>query len=45
MTDDAGQECIVGRNVLNRLAMLLDGPASQAHVLDDAALARFRARL
>jgi predicted aspartyl protease len=32
--DDEGTEIILGRNVLNNLRLLLDGPANQAEVLD-----------
>jgi hypothetical protein len=37
-------EALIGRDVLNRLAVLLDGPALQATLLDDAVAARFRVR-
>ena len=32
--DDRGEEIVLGRNVLNRLRLLLDGPAGQVEVLD-----------
>ena len=32
--DDEGEEIILGRNILNRLRLLLDGPAGQVEVLD-----------
>ena len=32
--DDWGQEIVLGRNVLNRLRLLLDGPAGQVKTLD-----------
>jgi predicted aspartyl protease len=31
--DEQGQEIVLGRNVLNRLKLLLDGPASQVEIL------------
>jgi predicted aspartyl protease len=31
--DDRGEEIVLGRNVLNRLRLLLDGPAGQVQVL------------
>ena len=33
--DETGQEVILGRNVLNRLKLLLDGPTGQVEVLVD----------
>ncbi|MBI5649090.1 MAG: retroviral-like aspartic protease family protein [Chloroflexi bacterium] len=41
---DKGNEIILGRNVLNKLALFLDGPAQQTDVLDDATVKRLRAR-
>ncbi|CAG0945561.1 hypothetical protein ANRL1_02434 [Anaerolineae bacterium] len=41
---DRGDEIILGRNVLNKLVLFLDGPAQQTDVLDDAAVKRLRAR-
>ncbi len=32
--DDRGTEIVLGRNVLNRLRLLLDGPAGQVEMLD-----------
>jgi hypothetical protein len=32
--DDQGQEIILGRNVINKLILLLDGPAAQIELLD-----------
>jgi len=32
--DDQGQEIVLGRNVLNRLRLLLDGPAGQVESLN-----------
>ena len=32
--DDRGDECVVGRNILNRLKMLLDGPQESVQLLD-----------
>jgi hypothetical protein len=32
--DEIGHEVILGRNVLNRLRLLLDGPAGMVEVLD-----------
>ena len=32
--DDQGKEIVLGRNVLNRLRLLLDGPAGQVETLD-----------
>jgi len=32
--DDRGKEIVLGRNVLNRLRLLLDGPAGQVQMLD-----------
>ena len=42
--DEEGDEIILGRNLLNKLALFLDGPAQQAEALDDAAVNRLRAR-
>src|SRR3989337_2474490 len=33
--DDLGQELVLGRNVLNRLRLLLDGPAALTRLLDN----------
>jgi hypothetical protein len=32
--DEVGDEIILGRNVLNRLRLLLDGPAAMLEVLE-----------
>jgi len=32
--DEQGEEIVLGRNVLNRLRLLLDGPAGQLEILD-----------
>lgn len=37
-------EIILGRNVLNKLALFLDGPAQQTDMLDDVTVKRLRAR-
>ncbi len=42
--NEATDEIILGRNVLNKLSLLLDGPAQQTDVLDDATAQRLRAR-
>lgn len=42
--DDRGVEIILGRDVLNKLPLLLDGPALQTDVLDEAAVTRLRER-
>lgn len=34
--DELGDEIVLGRNILNRLRLLLDGPAAAVTVLDDA---------
>ena len=36
--DDRGNECVLGRNVINRLKMLLDGPLGNTLLLDDASM-------
>lgn len=33
--DELGSEVVLGRNVLNRLRLLLDGPAAMTEVLED----------
>jgi hypothetical protein len=35
--DELGNEVVLGRNVLNRLRLLLDGPAAMTEVLEDVA--------
>ncbi len=42
--DATGHEIIVGRNILNKLPLFLDGPEGQTDVLDDAAVKRLRAK-
>ncbi len=42
--DPQGSEIILGRNVLNRLALFLDGSKLEVSILDDATVARLRAR-
>ena len=43
--DPETEEIILGRNVLNKLALFLDGPAQQTDMLDDATVKRLRARM
>ena len=42
--DDVGNEIILGRNILNKLPLFLDGPKGQTEVLDDAIVQRLRVR-
>jgi predicted aspartyl protease len=42
--DDTGNEIILGRDVLNRLPLFLDGPQQQTDLLDDAIANRLRER-
>jgi len=42
--DEASREIILGRNVLNKLPLFLDGPQQQTEVLDDTTANRLRAR-
>ncbi len=42
--DDSGTELILGRDVLNKLAIFLDGPLQETSVLDDATINRLRSR-
>ena len=42
--DDYGEDVILGRDVLNKLPLFLDGPQQQTDVLDDATANRLRAR-
>ncbi|MBI5293119.1 MAG: retroviral-like aspartic protease family protein [Chloroflexi bacterium] len=42
--DPATDEIVLGRNVLNKLPLFLDGPKQQTEVLDDAAIQRLRSR-
>lgn len=42
--DPASDEIVLGRNVLNKLALLLDGPKLYSEVLDNAIIKRLRER-
>ncbi|MEW5987129.1 MAG: retroviral-like aspartic protease family protein [Chloroflexota bacterium] len=42
--DDTGNEIILGRDVLNKLPLFLDGPQQHCTVLDEATVKRWRAR-
>jgi len=42
--DENAADVILGRNVLNKLPLFLDGPEEQAEVLDKTAAKRLRAR-
>ena len=42
--DETTDEIILGRNLLNRLSIFLDGPRQQTHLVDDASLRRLRSR-
>ncbi len=42
--DDEGDEVILGRDVLNKLPLFLDGPQRQTQLLDEATAKRLRAR-
>jgi predicted aspartyl protease len=42
--DDSGSDIILGRDILNKLSVLLDGPAQRAEILPESALARLRGR-
>ena len=42
--DDEGNEVILGRDVLNKLPLFLDGPQRQTQLLDAATVKRLRAR-
>ncbi|HKZ82907.1 MAG TPA: retroviral-like aspartic protease family protein [Anaerolineae bacterium] len=42
--DEAGREIILGRNILNKLPLFLDGPQQQTDLLDDATANRLRER-
>ena len=42
--DETASEIILGRNVLNKLPLFLDGPEQQTELLDDATVKRLRAR-
>ncbi len=43
--DPHSTEIILGRNVLNKLPLFLDGPQLQTHLLSEATTNRLRARL
>ena len=42
--DEMGDEIILGRDILNKLPIFLDGPVQQTEILDDATVKRLRAR-
>lgn len=42
--DPETDEIVLGRNALNKLPLLLDGPELQTEALDDATIQRLRAR-
>ena len=42
--DEAADEIILGRNVLNKLPLFLDGPKRATHIVDDATARRLRAQ-
>ncbi len=42
--DAESDETVLGRNVLNKLPLFLDGPSQQTDLLDDATVRRLRAR-
>lgn len=42
--DATANEIILGRNVLNKLPLFLDGPKQQTEILDDATVKRLRDR-
>lgn len=42
--DPQADEIILGRNILNRLALFLDGAEEQTEILDDSMTKRLRAR-
>lgn len=44
VADPMGDEIILGRDVLNKLPLFLDGPEQQTELLTDAAVKRLRAR-
>lgn len=44
IADNAAQEIILGRDVLNKLPLLLDGPQQQTSLLDEATMKRLRSR-
>ncbi len=42
--DPAAEEIVIGRNILNKLPLFLDGPMQQASVPDDTTVKRLRSR-
>jgi hypothetical protein len=44
IADKTAQEIILGRDVLNKLPLFLDGPQQQTTLLDDALVKRLRSR-
>jgi predicted aspartyl protease len=42
--DESASEPLVGRNIMNKLAVPLDGPVQQTELLDNATLNRLRSR-
>lgn len=42
--DEETSEILIGRNILNKLALFLDGPEQQTQVLEDATVQRLRSR-
>lgn len=44
IADDKGDEIILGRDVLNRLPLFLDGPERMTDLLDDATAKRWRSQ-
>jgi hypothetical protein len=44
IADTVGDDIILGRDVLNKLPLFLDGPEQVTDLLDDAAVKRLRAR-
>ena len=42
--DPDGEEIILGRNILNKLPLFLDGPTERTEALDDAIVKRLRSR-
>ena len=43
-SNESIEEIILGRNVLNKLPLFLDGPKQQTEILDDATVKRLRDR-
>jgi predicted aspartyl protease len=44
VADDIGEDIILGRDVLNKLPLFLDGPHQHTDILDDSTVQRLRAR-